>query len=534
MYKVMVVDDEPWGRKAISKMIGELPLDLEVIAEARHGEEALELIRMSKPHIVVTDMNMPVMNGKSFLAELHKEYSEIKTVVISGYSAFEYMKAALTYQACEYVLKPVSAAELRAALGKAIAASQSHLSLQQQKKHKEDMLSLKREVFLQHVVSGRINNQADLYAQATELGLGCASSRLRLAVLKLRQYRRIVDRKFHGNADLLMYSVENIVLEMLRGETTVAFKSDDRENIIILFPDSMDHAPCLHAFLDKFHEAMKHMYQADVIVGLSPADEPFEQLPAAYHAAQQALLANPFQGTGLDVCGARRLAAVPDQAILSSFEAQTLKQALVSGKSKDMQRIFNQFVHQILSAQGASIQSVQRELAGAVELLPIGDQHQLERSSFLEPKAILQVLEPAELHIWAAQVRAFAEQLATRHEKPDTDHTIREIVALLDQRYFEDLSLVDMATRYHIDPSYLSKLFKTVTGENFIEYVSRKRIEKACELLGGTDRKIIEISELIGYENQRYFSQVFRKVMGLTPSEYRESKAQERPVSIKI
>lgn len=523
MYKVMVVDDESWGRKSISKMISELALELEVIAEARHGEEALDLIRISKPHIVVTDMNMPVMNGQDFLARLHADYNEIKVIVISGYSEFEYLKAALTYSACEYVLKPVSATDLRMAMAKAIEASKSHLSLQQQKKHTEDVQSLKREVFLQHVASGRINNVSDIYAQAEKLGITYAPNHFRIAILTLRQYHQISEVKFHGNADLFMFCVENILLELLHSDAPLAFKTDDRERIVLIFPESAyDHAYIL-SLLQAFQKAMKTMFSADVLVGLSSIYAKLDRLSAAFEAANEALLSNLFHGTGLSIFDAESFKASTVPEVLNSFEAKALKQALASYKTKEMNRILDDLIHKITRIPNLTIHSVHRELANIAKLLFGNKGTAASRPVFFEAKAIVHVLEVKELVIWLDNVRDYVDKICANQEKSDTDQSIRDIVRFLDQHYFEDLSLVDVATRYHIDPSYLSKLFKIVTGENFIEYISRKRIEKACELLSGSDRKIIDISELVGYENQRYFSQVFRKMMGQTPSEFRES-----------
>ncbi|MGO4546934.1 helix-turn-helix domain-containing protein [Paenibacillus sp. 2TAB23] len=531
MYKVMVVDDEPWGRKAIGKMISELAPRLEVIAEARHGEEALALIRISKPHIVVTDMNMPVMNGQEFLARLHREYNEIKVIVISGYSEFEYLKAALTYRACEYVLKPVSAADLREAMAKAIEAIQNESSLLEQKKHAEDVQSLKREAFLQHIASGRIHNVADIYEQAERLGVPYAQDRFCVALVSLRQYRPIADIKFHGNADLLMFSVENVWHELLSADSPLVFKTDNRERIVLAFPESAYDRAQIMSLLDRFQAAMKRMYAADVLVGLCKIGAKLEQLPAAFESAHGALLANGFHAAGLCICEQEASRIDAAGGLFNTFEAKAFNQALASRSGKDMKRIVESLANKIKQLPDITIREVHRELTLLAELLSVSSSAALTRPAFLEPKAIAHILDGNELGSWLASTALFIDSLALSQEKSETDQSIRDIAVFLDEHYFEDLSLVDVATRFHIDPSYLSKLFKSVTGENFIEYISRKRIEKACELLSGSDRKIVEIAELTGYENQRYFSQVFKKMKGQTPSEYREASLdQESPV----
>jgi two-component system response regulator YesN len=93
----------------------------------------------------------------------------------------------------------------------------------------------------------------------------------------------------------------------------------------------------------------------------------------------------------------------------------------------------------------------------------------------------------------------------------------------LDENFAEDITLSAMANRYNISPSYLSLLFAEKTGKNFIDYLTERRIKKAKELLKHTDLKIYEISNAVGYKDSFYFSNCFKKIAGVSPSEYRES-----------
>ncbi|MBB6669116.1 response regulator [Cohnella nanjingensis] len=524
MYRIMVVDDEAPGRKAIVKMIEELDLDAEVVAEAKNGEEAIGLIRMNKPHIVVTDMNMPIMNGQQFLERLHRDFEEIKVVVISGYSQFEYLKAALTYQACEYALKPVSMPELREALGKAIQAVRDHSNRQLEKQSSRDILKLRTEVFLQHVAGRRIANAADIRRQARELGIPLEADGYRVAVCQIRQFQEIARLKFHGNADLYMFGLENVLGEVLQDGGALLYKTDDRSRLCLILPGSA--YPDLRAgeALGAFHQAVHQTLGGDVAVGLSPAFAGLEELPDAYQAAISALGGCKFAYTGLSVCAAEPDRAAPIE-LMASFDLKRLSQAFGAGNAKDVRWMLDEFVRKLGDRPEATIRDVHRELSRMAELaaseMPgVDPRHE----SLFEPRSIGTVMEARALGSYLDRLASAAEEFASnRRDEPESERTIRDIVQYLDGHYFEDVSLIDIATRYYMDPSYLSKLFKSVTDENFIEYVTRKRMEKACELLRSPERKIGDVAELVGYENQRYFSQVFKKFTGHTPSEYRES-----------
>ncbi|MGG6309429.1 response regulator [Paenibacillus macerans] len=538
MYKVMVVDDESLGRKSIRKMISELALDVEVIAEAKHGEEALEFIAISKPHIVVTDMNMPVMDGQRFLETLHERYGDIRVIVISGYSQFEYLKAAIRYQACEYLLKPVSPKELHGSMIKAIEAIRGYMNLQQRQIETREMRRMKRSVFLQNVTGRRIANKSDIVQQAEELRIE-AHQDYWLVVIRYRRFLEAARTSFHGNADLLMFSIENILREILHDDLAPAYKSDDGMSLCLVVPETPSHLDSPngesgpfepHRWLRAFHEAVRRMLKLEVLAGISEKFASLAELPEAYQAAYRAILRQDLHGTGLTISSADQTEPSKEQELLTSFDVQAIRQALGSGSVKDCRRLLNDYLERVERTAVMTIARLHQDLAKILEAV-LSELKGIAASTLHPPvfdsRTITGVLDPGELRQlmdgWMAAIEAYG---AGRRE-PESAQAIQLIKAYLDAHYFEDVSLIDVATRFHLDPSYLSKLFKSVIAENFIEYVTRKRIEKACELLRSSDRKISDISELVGYENQRYFSQVFKKSTGQTPSEYREAHADE-------
>lgn len=509
-------------------MISELSLDVEVIAEAKHGQEALELMRVNMPHIVVTDMNMPVMNGEQFLEAIYRMYSGIRVIVISGYSQFEYMKAALTYQACEYVLKPISITDLRNAMIKAIDASRNYSSLQQQKKFTQDMMKQKREEFLQHVTSQRITNVSDIHTQSDELGLVNVRGLYRLAVCRFRQFREISSNKFHGNADLFMFSMENILSEIMQDDIPLMYKSDDRVSICLIVPESSYDVQRIHDLMVAFHHAVNLILDTDVVVGLSPLFVHLDKLPEAYVAANEELIQNQLSYSGLSISSADFPVTRSTAGILTLFDLKSLGQAFGSDNEKDTRKLLMDFAHVVSKRPATTIRDVQWELGKILEIASSELKGLVSAyPTLFDSKSISSILDLNQLHIFLDQLTDALVAHNLKNGVSESARSIAQIALYLDDHYFEDVSLIDVATRFHMDPIYLSKLFKTVTDENFIEYVTRKRMEKACELLRSSDRKINEISELVGYENQRYFSQVFKKFTDQTPSEYRESHTGE-------
>lgn len=115
-YRVIIIDDEPWTREVIRSLGNWSDLGLDIVGEASDGEYGVELIKQLQPHIVITDINMPKMNGIHLIAEIKKMGSEAQVVIISGHDDFEYIRDALRLGVCDYILKPIKPAELNSQL----------------------------------------------------------------------------------------------------------------------------------------------------------------------------------------------------------------------------------------------------------------------------------------------------------------------------------------------------------------------------------------------------------------------------------
>ncbi|MFD1952951.1 response regulator [Paenibacillus thailandensis] len=120
-YKVMIVDDEKWNRDMVRTLVEWDRHGLELAGEAEDGDGALNAIRETGSQIVITDMRMPGMDGVRLMERIHETYPDIKTIVVSGYDDFHYLKHAIRYRAVDYLLKPIDPKELNAILSKCVS-----------------------------------------------------------------------------------------------------------------------------------------------------------------------------------------------------------------------------------------------------------------------------------------------------------------------------------------------------------------------------------------------------------------------------
>lgn len=139
MYKVIIIDDEPWAREVIKSLGNWEKYKLDIVGEAVDGENGLELIKKTKPNIVITDMRMPAVDGPELLKTIAQQFPEIKIIVMSGYDDFQYMQQAIRSRAIEYLLKPIKEDELNSSLAKCVESlskkTQLFLNTKQQEKY---------------------------------------------------------------------------------------------------------------------------------------------------------------------------------------------------------------------------------------------------------------------------------------------------------------------------------------------------------------------------------------------------------------
>jgi two-component system response regulator YesN len=131
--------------------------------------------------------------------------------------------------------------------------------------------------------------------------------------------------------------------------------------------------------------------------------------------------------------------------------------------------------------------------------------------------------DPQQMTDW---LRGYLREIVAAHNNASQRDVHRNILAAADyirEHYAEEISLNSVSTRYFITSTYFSSIFKEIVGENFLEFLTRVRMEKAKELLEHTAVKVGQIGEKVGYADSRYFSKLFKKHTGLMPTEYRQS-----------
>ncbi|WP_027091694.1 response regulator [Cohnella thermotolerans] len=515
MYKFIIVDDEALIRRGMLKKIrsSDIGRELEFAGEADNGEDGLALIRSANPDIVLTDMRMPEMDGRSFLQALQQDYPDKKVIVVSGYSDFEYMKEAISAKAVGYLLKPFSREEIQETLSKAVRLIEAERSAMQ----KMEISEHEKE---------EISYGADLQ---TMCGLILGNHRKDKAPV----FRSNKMRALAGNKCcvlLTLYASDKLEAgpEFLDDGLYVPHSQNDRMGFILLTSSGKEVE--LEASARRTAERIVESMPLHTIVGVSRVKSSWSQLEEAFGETVAALNGRPAGEVGAPVAVYQE-ANIPSSDEASWDKMDELLFFLESGNARRVaewtDKLFAYF-RSVPSLSLAAVKDTCRILIHEVRNVL----HRYLSINGNQTSASFETLLAASFDLESIReylIRVLPDIADMLNERSvySSEHVVDNIKTYVEQNPDKVLTLEKISSLFFLNPSYCSFLFKEKTGINFIDYVNQVRIGKAKLLLQTTDDKVYKIAKALGYDNTKYFFRVFKKVAGLTPEEYRQQASQK-------
>ncbi|NQX67142.1 response regulator [Paenibacillus alba] len=478
MWNLLLLEDEPFVRRSIRQAINWEALGFRVVAEAEDGSEAWEFMQAHQVDVVLSDIMMPIMNGIELIRTAKHNGHEAEFIMLTCVNEFEYARLALQYGAVGYLLKAsMDMEELKALL---LKIKQS-LIKKRDHRTKAPMFNLYQQIWRS------IHGIEELEQRENEEGSPPLPAYVRLFVGSANsvslENEQIIDL-FDSNCEdkLLVHRFVNW------GIATVFVWSDERCMPTTSVPAELSSTPW------QTSDALKEGW-VSLLQGIG----------RTWYELDPSLWAKG----GLQV---ENITWKKESLILTQFEASHWAEC-----EKSLRSLWDYFKEQQLAV---------------VMVKKAADR--LDKSF-----ASLSNQAPAGKEVWAAveSHRQALEQLINRvhyyskHRMKETitDHPeVNKIIEYVNRHYDKELTLKGMAKYVNMGEQYLSGLFKKKTGEQFIQYVQRIRIERACYCLAETDLRVAEICEQVGFVHLNYFLKQFKKWTGFTPSEFRESKKAER------
>ena len=534
LYRIMLVDDEEEVRKAIIRKIAWEQLGFVMVGDAENGEDALEKLEQLEPDVVMTDIRMPYMDGLTLSARIRDKYPSLKILIFSGYDDFEYAKQAIKLNVTEYILKPVNGEELtqilnriRISLDEEIEQRRNITALQ---KSYLGSLPILRELFLNDLVR-RTTDIDTVVPKLREYGIDILDARKWLAVvIHIEQIEQSETQVLSQHQELIPISVRGLVEDHLKSYCRNAiFNSSDGITVIVAVDENNTQTGLINLLNDICKES-KRVLEVSITVGVGHSCNSLKEISRSYQSAVDALGYRAIVGIGKTIyindvepviCGKLQLDVKSEAELTAAvkFGPKELISNVIQSLVAHMDEVkvhARQYQAYMLSIVNCITRTMQQYD------LDIGEMFDSENWYTAIMEGIYRKEEFAE---WLLPI-ALRMNEALNHER---DNTARKVILnakeyILEHYSDPELSVETLCRYLHMSPAYFSTMFKKETGQTYINYLTQVRLDKAVELLNETDEKTYMIAQKVGYQEQNYFSYVFKKWYGISPTKYRGMK----------
>lgn len=537
MMKVFLVEDEFVVREGIKKNIDWAAHGYEFCGEASDGELAFPMIQKLKPDIVITDIRMPFMDGLELSRLIKKEMPGIEIIILTGHQEFEYAKEGINIGVAQYLSKPISSEELVREVdllaAKIEKKRQEEALREQYKKEMEENLLKEKQDLFRYLVAGE-KSVPELLELGERLGMDLSAMWYSVVLMKTQS-------RYHAHDEYSNSLVEiEERLKLLDAKMEVlSFDRNLEGKAIIIKADSQEELIEQQAvYLQQLEEILKEYAQVRYFGGVGIPVNRLREVSTSFEHASRAFAHRYLIGDSRilnsadmeqGVYVARENFSI-DDVNTKQMDRNKIKEFLKLGDKAEVIYFVEEFFKDL--GTGAMRSNIFRQyiiMDAYFCVVDFVEGLQLQRNEIEAPDAqstILQSQESAMNYIVQIMEKAIALREKTASNR--YGDIVDEVVRYIEENYAEeDLSLNLLAAHVNFSPNHLSMIFSQQTGQTLIKFITDYRMNKAKELLRCTGKRSSVIAEEVGYKDSHYFSFLFKKTQGMTPTQYRGSKGIE-------
>lgn len=543
MLKIFLAEDEVIVRETIKRMIPWENLGFELVGEAADGEMALPLLLRQKPDLLITDIKMPFMDGLTLAKVAKKEIPGLKVVILSGYDDFSYAKQAINIGVEDYLLKPITKNALIERLTE-IRSRYEHEKTQKEyyeKFHREMQAYEKNSSrdFFEALVSGSMD-MMEIYRRSEKLGLDIVAEAYNVLIFTMNCEEDFSGQR-EGYSEWEAESLE--LLEEFFSENTSAmlFRCNIFSYGVLIKGQKETIGENTRSCVSEIQRILDRKEQKrQWFVAAGEPVERLSQIQKSYYSASRAFSQRYLYDENIlyyDEMASmeKKNVTEDDSTYLQKVDVNALNPAILQKfLSNGLLEETENFVKDYFYAIGQepleslvfrnyvtlnvrfSVMSFLKEIGCDTRTLEQEDTEDVlsESSKSLE-NAIA----------YAEKIISQAIALRDQNSGNKNRSILKTAVDFIDSHYMEeDMSLNKAANAANVSANHFSTLFSQNMGQTFIEYLTNLRMNKAKEYLRCTSMRSSEIAGEIGYKDAHYFSYLFKKTQGMTPSDYRKAR----------
>lgn len=549
MFKVLIIDDEPIIRKGIRNIVNWDNFGCVVVGEADDGLDGKELIIKEKPDIIITDIRMPEVDGLSMISQIRDVVPDSKIIILTGYREFEYASDAIKLGAFDYILKPTKIEELNSVILRAVKDLRFKFDrmteIEKMRKMYEKNLPFIKEKLLYNLLFGYCNDSEASIAQAESLGMKVND--FLLGLIEIDEYTKgepKTDGKTESEADndiadsnLYQFGIISTLQEVFSEKYEVLSVPITGKRIAFLLRLPENEEPSQEEVNSKctyLQKIVQDCFDFTISLAVSTKGQGYKQLCEKLKECKEALEVKFYLGSNSVIfySDLGTFFKYSDYSELTE-QQQKLIDNVKSGNEDEVVSCFKSLT-QIVNNFGSSdkeyiknfyfntillMNSIRTTVSGIDkqpnETALSNLYHMVEKCDNLSD--LNNVLENA-VRQTVGKVHDFNNN--------NLKLLLRRAIDYIENHYAEEVTLNQVADKLYVSNYYLSRMFKKELGVNFIDYLNELRINKAKNLLADAKYKTYEVAEAVGVPNSHYFSKLFRRYVGMTASEFRESIKQ--------
>ena len=548
MLKIFLAEDEVVVRETIKRMIPWEELGFELVGEAADGEMALPLLLRQQPDLLITDIKMPFMDGLTLARLAKKEIPGLKVVILSGYDDFNYAKQAIGIGVEDYLLKPITKNALIERLSE-IRSRYEHEKTQKEyyEKFQRKMQAYEKNSsrdFFEALVGGSMD-MMEVYKRAEKLGLDIVAEAYNVLIFTMN-----CDEDFSGQRDEYS-SWEAESLELLENffaghSSAMLFRSNIFSYGVLLKGQRETIEENTRACVDEIRKILSRQDgRREWFLAVGQSVERLSQIQKSYHTASRAFSQRYLYDENILYYDEMETMEHPggqaeteDNAYLQKVDVNALNPAILQKfLSNGLQEETENFVKDYFYAIGQEpmeslvfrnyvILNVRFSVISFIKGLGC-DTNEMESADTEE--VLAESGKNMESAIaYAKKMISQAIEIRDQNSGNKNRSILKTAVDFIDSHYMdEEISLNTVANVANVSSNHFSALFSQNMGQTFIEYLTTLRMNKAKELLRCTGMRSSEIAGEIGYKDAHYFSYLFKKTQGMTPSDYRKAREEK-------
>ena len=531
MYRVLIADDEGIMLESLKTIIRKNYENCE-IETAKTGRAAIEQAEFFHPDIVFMDIQMPGINGIEAMKEIRASHRNALFYILSAYDKFDYAKEAISLGVERYLMKPVTKSMVIQIMDEAIRKvddmRRRHSDQLKVQEKLETVIPVVENGFISHMLIGSPLQDASYYKQllditedygyvilfqfASETAEGKPISPVRVSVEAqefIPEFRAVVK-------SFLRCVVGGIISDRIAVAVPCLEETTDYEQRIRMIDQARE-------ISNRLEERLGIRFRAGI-----GRIRKLEALRTSYQEADQALRESNSHVIHINDIISRGMYEGDFPAELE----HSIFRALELGKVEETRLMADRFFNWMIRSYPESRNNIRLKVLEYVL--------NAEKSAFREGAVnygfelrenylteVMELQDYEQLRVWFLEKLTQACRSIHDRRENQSESAVAKAKNYIREHFESEISLDEVSREVNISPYYFSKLFKEESGETFIEYLTRLRIERARELLRQSDDTIKEISIAVGYADPNYFSRIFKKQTGMTPREFREEGTGE-------